>query len=178
MINGLEERMEKNLLKEIKELLSIVETFKQELSQVSAKKEGFNAVNKHIETAISESEEATKKLIENIGNSLEELRELKETVSECPDFESLKEKLESLESKLVDSLTLLEFQDILAQRLLKIKGFISDIEKSILKILLMAGIEEGPEEEKEELKKKVEELEWKKEVSQDDVDEILKQFGL
>ena len=78
----------------------------------------------------------------------------------------------------MSALTLLEFQDIMAQRLLRIKGFLSDVEKSILRIVILAGIEEIENERKEDLQKKLEELEWKKEVSQDEVDEIMKQFGM
>jgi len=111
---------------------------------------------------------------------LEDLNYLLELSSQVKD-ESLREKLSSklseLLSRLTEALTLLEFQDILAQRLLKVKGFLTDVEKSILKIAILAGIEEKGEGQ-EELKKKMEELEWKKEVSQQDVDEIMKQFGL
>ena len=172
--------MDKSLLDELKELLQLIESFKSEISKVSAQKDGFKAVNHHIETAINESEEATKKLIDLIGDSLEKLQESLELTQKLTGEEA--QKLQSLISatlnNLMNALTLLEFQDILAQRLLKVKTFISDVEKSILKIALLAGLEEKPQEEKDEIKKKIEELEWKKEVSQEDVDEIMKQFGL
>jgi chemotaxis protein CheZ len=172
--------MDKSLLDELKELLQLIESFKSEISKVSAQKDGFKAVNHHIETAINESEEATKKLIDLIGDSLEKLQESLELTQKLTGEEA--QKLQSLISatlnNLMSALTLLEFQDILAQRLLKVKTFISDVEKSILKIALLAGLEEKPQEEKNEIKKKIEELEWKKEVSQEDVDEIMKQFGL
>ncbi len=172
--------METNLIKEIKELLELVESFKQELSKIPAK-EGFRTVNQHIDNAISESEEATKKIIDLIGSSLESLQE---AISEVEKIEGAgKEKvlklLSDILNNLTNALTLLEFQDILAQRLLKVKQFLSDIEKSIVKIAILAGIEEtAHESDKEELKKKLEELEWKKEVSQEEVDRIMKQFGL
>ena len=172
--------MDKNLIKEIKELLGIVESFKEELSKIPAK-EGFRAVNQHIDNAISESEEATKKIIELISSSLEVLQELLKEV-EALDGEKkgkFSNGLNRLLSNLTNALTLLEFQDILAQRLLKVKRFLSDIEKSIVKIAILAGIEEiEDKEEREELRKKLEEIEWKKEVSQNEVDEIMKQFGL
>ena len=79
----------------------------------------------------------------------------------------------------MNALTLLEFQDIMAQRLLKVRDFLLDLEKSIVRVALVAGLEETEkEEEKEEIREKLEELEWKKEVSQSEVDEIMKQFGL
>ncbi|SMP15050.1 chemotaxis protein CheZ [Desulfurobacterium pacificum] len=172
--------METNLIKEIKELLGLVESFKQELSKIPAK-EGFKAVNQHIDTAISESEEAAKKIIDLIGNSLDSVQEVISEVEKLNGIEKEKvlKALNNILNNLTMALTLLEFQDILAQRLLKVKQFLSDIEKSIVKIALLAGIEETAQEsEKQELKKKLEELEWKKEVSQDEVDEIMKQFGM
>ncbi|WP_457681731.1 hypothetical protein [Thermovibrio sp.] len=172
--------MEKNLLKELKELLELVESFKSEVSAISRKKEGFNLASGHIQTAITESEEATKKLIDSIGKTLEDLNALLELSQKVKD-EELRKKfsstISSLISRLTSDLTLLEFQDILAQRLLKVKNFLNDLEKSILKITLLVGIEEDSEG-KDELRKKMEELKWKKEVSQSDVDEIMKQFGL
>lgn len=173
--------MEKGLLKEIKELLSLIESFKDELSKVSSKREGFKAVNRHIDTAISESEEATKKLIEAIGDSMEKLQKAVEIVSNLKGEgrEKAISLIRSVLNTLMNSLTLLEFQDIMAQRLLKVRDFLLDLEKSIVRIVLVAGLEETEkEEEKGEIKKKLEELEWKKEVSQSEVDEIMKQFGL
>jgi chemotaxis protein CheZ len=173
--------METNLMKEIKELLGLIESFKSEISKISQQKEGFKTVSRHIDTAISESEEATKKIIDLIGNSMETVQEALSLIKELPKSEK-REKAEKLLSgtleNLMSALTLLEFQDIMAQRLLRIKGFLSDVEKSILRIVILAGIEEIENERKEDLQKKLEELEWKKEVSQDEVDEIMKQFGM
>ena len=155
-----------------------MEAFKKELSDVPTKKEGFKAVNKHLDTAILESEEAAKKIIDIIGSSLEDLNKLSSLVSNCGKSPEASKIVNSLVNNLTNALTLLEFQDIIAQRLIKVKGFLSDVEKSIVKIALLAGIEDGKVEERGELQKKLEELEWKKEVSQKDVDEIMKQFGM
>ncbi len=172
--------MEKSLLDELKELLNLIESFKKEVSGISVKREGISYATNHIDAAISESEEATKKLIDLIGSVLEELNSLLGLASKI-DNEELKLNIESrvknITKLLTSALTLLEFQDILAQRLLKVKGFLSDLEKSLLKVILTLGIEEKIGNE-DELKKKMDELEWKKEVSQEDVDEIMKQFGL
>lgn len=172
--------MEKNLLKELKDLLNLVDSFRKELSKVSSKKEGFKAVNQHIDTAINESEEATKKLIDIIGDSLEKIQQSIELVSklEGSEKEVVLELLNSVLNNLMNALTFLEFQDIMAQRLLKVRDFLIDLEKSLVRVALIAGLEDSQGEEREEIKKKLEELEWKKEVSQSDVDEIMKQFGL
>jgi methylphosphotriester-DNA--protein-cysteine methyltransferase len=171
--------MERGLLKELQSLLSLVEDFKRDLSEISSKKEGLKAVNKHIDESISESEEAVKKLIDMISKALDELNELKLVVEKLGDRdrEIAEEKINNLISILTNSLTLLEFQDILAQRLLKIKKFLSDLEKSILKMIITAGLEDEKNLSKEKTQEKLEELEWKKEVSQEEIDEIMKEFG-
>lgn len=174
--------MTEGLYQEIKKLFEVIEQYKKDIETLGSKKEGFKSVNTHIELAIKESEEATKKLIDNIMETSSEIKEVLSLVSQI-DNEDLKNKiiskLEKVLSQLTNSLTLLEFQDIVSQRLIKISDFISDVEKEILKILLLFGInEEESENKKEELKEKLEELEWKKEVSQEDVDDILKQFGM
>jgi methylphosphotriester-DNA--protein-cysteine methyltransferase len=172
--------MERGLLKELQSLLSLVEDFKRDLSEISSKKEGLKAVNKHIDESISESEEAVKKLIDMISKALDELNELKLVVEKLGDRdrEIAEEKINNLISILTNSLTLLEFQDILAQRLLKIKKFLSDLEKSILKMIITAGLEDEKNLSKEKIQEKLEELEWKKEVSQEEIDGIMKEFGL
>ncbi len=170
--------MTEGLLQEVKKLLGIIENYKKDIENLGTKREGLKSVNQHIELAIKESEEATKKLIDNI---LETTNILKNIMSQLSPDENqkFKEDLEKVIKLLTESLTLLEFQDILSQRLLKISNFMTDLEKEILKILLLFGIsEETSDKKREELKEKLEELEWKKEVSQEDVDDILKQFGM
>jgi len=170
--------MTEGLLQEVKKLLDIIESYKSDVESLGSKREGLKSVNQHIELAIKESEEATKKLIDNIMVTTKILKNLLEQISPT-DQEKFRQDLEKAIKLLTESLTLLEFQDILSQRLLKISGFVTDLEKEILKILLLFGIkEEKSDEKREELKEKLEELEWKKEVSQKDVDDILKQFGM
>lgn len=170
--------MTEGLLQEVKKLLGIIEEYKKDVETLGTKREGLKSVNQHIELAIKESEEATKKLIDNIMETTKILKRVLEQLTQ-DDQRKFRDDLEKIMRLLTESLTLLEFQDILSQRLLKISGFITDLEKEILKILLLFGIsEEKSDEKREELKEKLEELEWKKEVSQKDVDDILKQFGM
>ncbi|WP_456401251.1 protein phosphatase CheZ [Persephonella sp.] len=174
--------MNEGLFDELKKVLSIIEEYKKDLETLGTKKEGFKSVNMHIELAIQESEEATQKIIENIMGIVSILKENLRIISEIPDTERkeiLMKNTEDVIGKLTETLTLLEFQDIVSQRLQKISNFISEIEKEILKILILFGINrETSDKKKEELKEKLEELEWKRDVSQEDVDDILKQFGL
>ncbi|WP_457621889.1 protein phosphatase CheZ [Persephonella sp.] len=174
--------MHENLFDELKRVLSIIEQYKKDIENLGSKKEGFKSVNKHIELAIQESEEATQKILDNIMDITALLNNSLQIVLKIDDDEikkSLEENIKVSVNKLTETLTLLEFQDIVSQRLQKISNFISDVEKEILKILILFGIgRETSEKKKEELKEKLEELEWKKDVSQEDVDDILKQFGL
>ncbi len=168
------------LLKELKEFLELVESFKNEISDISKKRKGFNLASDQIENAINESEEAAKRLIDSIGQTLEDLNHILELASQIKETdlrEEITSKLKKLIFCLASDLTLLGFQDILAQRLLKVKSFLVDVEKSILKVALLAGIEKNLLDE-EELRKKMEELQWKKEVSQEDFNQVMKQFGL
>ncbi len=174
--------MEEGLFQEVKKLINLVEEYKKDIENLSSKKEGFKNVNTHLKLAIKESEEATKKVIDNIikissmlSGTIEKLQKIQDENLRKELEKDLKEGIDIL----TNTLTLLEFQDIMSQRLHKISNFISDVEKEILKIILLFGIqEEQSQERKEELKERLEELEWKKEVTQDDVDDILKKFGL
>ena len=175
----------KGLLEEIKKLVVLIEDYKKEVEDLSVQKEGFSAVKNHLKLAIEESKEAVDKLIENINktiSNLEELLKINQQISENID-EKFSNKIKTLVENslqlLTEGITALEFQDIIAQRMKKTLTFLEDLEKKILKILLIVGIdEEEHKNKKEELKKKLDEIEWKKEVSQDDVDDILKEFGL
>ena len=177
--------MEKSLIDELKQLLSLIENYKEEAKELGIQKEGFSTVKNHLNLAIEESKNAVELLIENINSSLdliktslEEIKNLKQT-SDNNSINKIEENLEKVVNILTESLTSLEFQDILAQRLQKTLNFLSDVEKTVLKILLILGVnEEEFKDKQQEFKKKLEELEWKKEVGQDDVDDILKEFGL
>ncbi len=174
--------MENQTNKEFKELIQKIENFKHQLSGLNEKSTGFSIVNQHISKSITESEEATKKIIENITYALSLIEENRSFLNGhvySMEIERLRENEESISNLLTEVLTLLEFQDILAQRLKKISQFLDEIEKDILKISLELGLEKKKDsKEAEKIRKKLEELEWKREVSQDDVDEILNEYGM
>ena len=172
-------------MEELKEILKLLEDYKNEAKELGVKKEGFSSINKHLNLAIEESKNAVDLLIKNINLSVETLQktlELTKKLDGSTDKQIIKEIEDNISrviNLLTDSLTALEFQDILAQRLKKSIDFIQDVERTILKILLILGINEEEFKDKQnEFKEKLEQLEWKKEVTQDDVDEILKEFGL
>ncbi len=174
--------MDKKIKEDIREIIQKIEKYKSIFSSITEKKEGFSIVNKHIDKSISESEEATKKLIENITYALSLLEENKDILKKSiysMEMEKVKQNENTLSEILTEALTLLEFQDILAQRLKKISEFLNDVEKDIVKLAVDLGLEDNPDSKKaKEIKKKLEELEWKKEVNQADVDDILKEYGM
>ena len=174
--------MDKKVKEEIKELIQKIEEYSSIFSNLTEKKDGFSIINKHINKSITESEEATKKLIENITYALSVIEENKDLLNKSiysMEIEKVKQNEDVLAETLTEALTLLEFQDILAQRLKKISDFLNEVEQDIVKLAIDLGLEDTLESEKaKEIKKKLEELEWKREVEQTDVDEILKEHGM
>ena len=176
---------DKNILKEVKNLIIMIEKYKEEASELGVKKEGFDVVKNHLNLVIEESKSSVEKLINNINNALnnlEKILELNKKLKDTADKEIIQKQEEIIVNTmniLTESITLMEFQDIISQRVNKVLEFLQDIEKRILKILLLLGIsDEEFKDKRKEFKKKLEELEWEKEVKQDDVDDILKEFGL
>ena len=112
------------------------------------KNEDFKIAYNHLEKSIKESEEATKKIIENINNSLK--------IAKSLGNQNLKRYLEN-------SLVLLEFQDIIAQRVKKVEDFLKKVDKIV---------------DTKDLKENLKEFAWERETTQEDVDEILKRHGL
>jgi len=156
--------------------------YKSYLTDLILKKEGLSIINKHLEKSISESEEATKKIIENITYALsllEENRSFLDGHIYSMEIQRIRDNEISVSSNLTEILTLLEFQDILAQRLKKISQFLSELESELEGISSELDLNDSKLAEKtKELKKKLEALEWKREVNQQDVDEIFEEYGI
>ena len=175
--------MEKDLKQEIRSVITIIEDFKNEIETLNVQKEGFSKINSHIERSIKESEEATTDILNAINLAMNNIKDVKEILNfegyNDENSNKINEKLDVSYDVLFDSLPRLEFQDILSQRLQKISTFLSDLEKEILRLILLFGItEEESEEKRKEMEEKLKEIEWKKEVEQEDVDLILKEFGM
>ncbi len=156
--------------------------YKSYLTDLILKKEGLSIINKHLEKSISESEEATKKIIENITYALSLLEENRSFLNGhiySMEIERIRDNEISISSNLTEILILLEFQDILAQRLKKISQFLSELESELEGISSELDLDDSKLAEKtKELKKKLEALEWRREVNQQDVDEIFEEYGI
>ncbi len=176
-----------SLIEEVRELINIVENYRRELESLGVKKDGFRSVDQHIRLSIEESEKFTSEIIGDINNCLALSKKIKENcqlLRKIYGDDNLIVENEEISQQIYDTLfndlTKLEFQDILSQRLLKVSNFLKDVEKEVLKILLLFGLNDSStsDEKKREIREKLKEIEWKKEISQEDVDDILKEFGL
>ena len=178
--------MDNNFKNELKTVIHIIEEYKKELEKLSFQKAGFEKVSSHISQVIQESEEATTDILNATNEAIQETKNILSSVEILrkdgvfhPVLESIENYANSIIKILINNLTKLEFQDIASQRLIKIEQFLEEIEKEVLKLLLLFGIsEESSQSKKEELEEKLKELEWKKEVTQSDVDSILEEFGM
>ncbi len=175
--------MENDLKQEIRSVITIIEDFKREIETLNLQKEGFSKINSHIEQSIKESEEAAVNILNAINLAMNNIKDVKEILNieglRDGNLDKINKKLDTSYDVLFESLPKLEFQDILSQRLQKISTFLSDLEKEILRLILLFGItEEKSEEKRKEMEDKLKEIEWKKEVEQEDVDLILKEFGM
>jgi chemotaxis protein CheZ len=167
-----------SLLGEIKRVLGLIERLKDEVYGVKRREEGFDIASAHIDNAIEESERAVKEIVEKlevaisyIQNGLGIINDIKKNDNCIENLKVLERNLSQSATIFLSLLTHLEFQDIMAQRLLKVKGFIADIEKSILKIFSIVGTKEVRENEFDG------KIRWDREISQSDVDRIMEELG-
>ncbi len=114
------------------------------------KNRDFQIAYEHLQKSIEESEEAVKKAIELIHENIELVNE------NGIDRETFVENL-------TKQLELLQFQDILAQRLKKVQQFLIQTDNSISTHQSEIALKE---------------FAWEKEIEQENVDDILKSYGL
>lgn len=173
--------MDKNLIDETRSFLELIQTYHHELSTLRFEEKGIETVNDHLQKSIQESEEAAEKILTNINRTLERNEKLKAFKSLLPPEQAaeLGEHIDAIERCTVENLTLMEFQDILVQRLIKSSGLLEELKAKLLRLVLLLGIQESENaQEREKMEAKLNEIAWEKEVDQEDVDAILEQFGL
>lgn len=173
------------LLEEAKSIIGMIEEYKNEIEALNLQKEGLKKVYSHIEQSIRESEAAVIKIIDMTSKNLSNLSKLsalnEALVQKYPGEPLAQESGEILKESgklALDSLALFEFQDILAQRLQKATEFLSEIEKRILRLILLFGIHGVEPGKRDEISKKIENIAWEREIAQEDVDAIFKELGL
>ncbi|WP_281951184.1 hypothetical protein [Nitrosophilus kaiyonis] len=112
------------------------------------KNEDFKIAYDHLQLSIDESEKNTKKILEILYSMSKDINE---------------GNFKDLENKIVKATELLQFQDIISQRLKKVQNFLKEIDS-----LIDSQID----------KEKLSDFAWENEVEQNDVDDILKSYGL
>ncbi|WP_353683457.1 protein phosphatase CheZ [Thermodesulfovibrio sp. 3907-1M] len=125
-----------------------------------------------LQMVIDKTEEAANKTMEIVEKYILKMDDLANHIrglqgpSESVEF--LREFKNSLEDDLTEILTTQSFQDLTGQVLKKVITLVGDLEIELLRLITTFGLKI---EEKEAAKKEVEK------VSQEDVDELLKEFG-
>lgn len=125
-----------------------------------------------LQMAINKTEEAANKTMEIVEKYILKMDDLANHIREIQGPEAsvkyLKEFKNSLEDDLTEILTTQSFQDLTGQVLKKVIKLVGDLEVELLKLITTFGLKF---EEKKTLTKEVEK------VTQEDVDDLLKEFG-
>jgi chemotaxis protein CheZ len=125
-----------------------------------------------LQMVIDKTEEAANKTMEIVEKYILKMDDLANHIREIQGPESsvqfLRDFKNSLEDDLTEILTTQSFQDLTGQVLKKVIALVGDLEVELVRLITTFGLKF---EEKEPVKKEVEK------VSQEDVDELLKEFG-
>ncbi len=125
-----------------------------------------------LQMVINKTEEAANKTMEIVEKYILKMDDLANHIRELQGPEEsvkfLKEFKNTLEDDLTEILTTQSFQDLTGQVLKKVINLVGDLEVELLKLITTFGLKL---EEKKTVPKEVEK------VSQEDVDELLKEFG-
>jgi len=125
-----------------------------------------------LQMVIDKTEEAANKTMEIVEKYILKMDDLTNHIREIQGPESsvqfLRDFKNSLEDDLTEILTTQSFQDLTGQVLKKVIALVGDLEVELVRLITTFGLKF---EEKEPVKKEVEK------VSQEDVDELLKEFG-
>ncbi len=125
-----------------------------------------------LQMVINKTEEAANKTMEIVEKYILKMDDLANHIREIQGPEAsvkyLKEFKNSLEDDLTEILTTQSFQDLTGQVLKKVIKLVGDLEVELLKLITTFGLKF---EEKKTLTKEVEK------VTQEDVDDLLKEFG-
>ncbi len=114
------------------------------------KNRDFEIACNHLLKARNESKDATKDILKSLNEVLKILQNNGKDTQKA--ISNIKKSIEKL-----------QYQDILAQRLKKVEDFLKEIDKKI-----------DTNKDEDELN----EFAWENEVAQDDIDDILKSYGL
>ena len=178
IINSLIQKSQGDLFKEVgkvaRKLHDSLKNFRETLDprlKDLATQEMPRAVDQ-LQMVIDKTEEAANKTMEIIEKYILKMDDLADNIRQLQGPEScvsfLKEFKNSLEDDLTDILTTQSFQDLTGQTLKKVIKLVGDLEVELVRLITTFGLKI---EEKEVIKKETEK------VTQEDVDDLLKEFG-
>ncbi len=176
----------RQLLEEIRSMEVKIEEVSKPLEETSST---LPMASASLEDVISYTEQAVHQIMDALNQVNENSKIIEKDVEFLLKFSpvrSIQDKLEEIREKNRDSMnklleiyTLMSFQDLSSQQLRKVIESLENLKRSIIK-LVATSIENMnlEKEQKERISGKVTELLTGDRVSQDDVDELLKQLGL
>ncbi|GAB6183166.1 protein phosphatase CheZ [Thermodesulfovibrio hydrogeniphilus] len=178
ILNSVIQKSQSELFKEVgkvarklhESLKSVKEALDPRLRDIAV--EQMPRVVDQLQMVIDKTEEAANKTMEIVEKYILKMDDLASHIRNIQGNEEavkfLKEFKDSLEDDLTEILTTQSFQDLTGQVLKKVIALVGDLEVELVKLIATFGLKI---EEKEPIKKEVEK------VSQEDVDELLKEFG-
>ncbi|WP_200763795.1 hypothetical protein [Nitrosophilus alvini] len=156
-----------------------IEDFKKIFLSLAKEKEYIETACSHLQQAAQESEKAAENILKCTNETLTLLNSIEKNLQNTHTDRENSEDIEKMKNNLTRILSEAQFQDIFAQRLLKIDSFLKRLEKLIDETGTQIGISEKDVDTKsKEFIKSKEEFAWENEVEQKDVDDILKEFGI
>lgn len=187
-----------NLYMELGELARFVEHATRALSQASAPITSSSAglpaatshlidLNKMTEDGTLEVMRLTEMIQDNRGRVIKDLRAISDTLEavDCPTLAQRLQKTVSVlaedDKLLMEIMTALSFQDLVAQRVKKLVGILNDVQDKLMELVVVFGVQEDAHSV--EMTGKTGELLKQLEASkttaikQNVADEILAQFG-
>ncbi len=178
IMNSLIQKGQADLFKEVgrvaRKLNDSLKTFKESLDprlKEMAVEQMPRAVDQ-LETVIARTEEAATKTMDIVEKYVLEMDNLANHIREIQGPESsvkyLKEFKNSLEDDLTEILTTQSFQDLTGQTIRKVIKLVGDLEMELVRLIATFGLK---------IEEKPSPLAQPEKVSQDDIDELLAEFG-
>ncbi len=163
------------LMKELQELKMKLDIEIDQLNESQGKVS--NGAADKLSLIYSRTEDATLVVMDIVENLMEEIKDAKEKKISDGN-EKVENFLNSINYKLINMMTSLSVHDIIDQQIKKVVDFIKNIEEIINRLYLSQNMmlekkQENPEKNADEIKKDVD-----LKISQETVDQLLKEFGL
>jgi chemotaxis protein CheZ len=176
----------KQLLEEIRKMEVKIEEVSKPLEETSS---ALPMASASLEDVIRYTEQAVHQIIDALNQINENSQVIEKDVEFLLRFspvrsiqdrlEEIKEKNRENINKLLEIYTLMSFQDLSSQQLKNVIEFLEKLKRGIIKLVASSIESMGLEKEKKEkISGKVTELLTGDRISQEDVDELLKQLGL